>query len=195
MQWNGRRFIRLARKERDTTGQSHSRSSTRTHRDIQLSGRRPCCLVGMRFRGVDVGRRTPEAATEQHQQKQPGRQDKEHRGSFRSPKHMLVFPRPFPPCFCVVLRERYIVKLAGECCFTDPEVVDEWRRLLKANMFGRREWRDLLTSLREVPHHPHHDEEQDIIREQKSCVQSDAGRCLNLVAREKATREDSGDSR
>ena len=59
------------------------------HRDGWLPNRRPCCFVGMRFRGVDVGRRTPEAATKQHQQKPPGCQDEGHRGSFRSPKHKL----------------------------------------------------------------------------------------------------------
>ena len=56
------------------------------------------------------------------------------------------------------------------CGRVGKEEFVEW-----ANIVGTGQWRDLLASMREVPHHPHHNQEQEIIRE--SCrVQSCAAR-------------------
>ena len=92
----------------------------------------------------------------------------------------------FRHSLCVALRERCRAKLVGDTVAEErawkvfglvPAMllhrprgcgrVGKEELVERANIFGRGQWRDLLTSMREVLHHPHHDEEQDIIREQK----------------------------
>ena len=145
------------------------------------------------------------------------------RGRFR-PVSALLFGRDAEPNWLgTQWRKRGLGRcsvLSRQCCFTDPEIVEEWakRSLLNgptclAEDIGEICWQ----ACERCPHHPHHDEEQDIIREQKrrgraACNRVQQGPVLSATgacgshfgsenprnsrggAGEKATREGSGDS-